>query len=245
MSTPSPLADRRILVTGASSGIGLATARAARAAGARVALLARRAEVLAGLAAELDAVAVPADVTDPQATREAVDHAADKLGGLDAVVNAAGVLRPGLVAETDPADWRIMMEVNLLGVLQVTHAAIPHLRASSAARDIVTVSSMSGRRLGSPGMGVYAASKAAVHMACEGLRRELGPEGIRVSVIAPGFVDTPMFQGDSAEVDRLRRAAREVGLPAEDVAAGIVHVLGAPAHLMHAEVAMLSVAQLG
>lgn len=245
MSTPSPLADRRILVTGASSGIGLATARAARAAGARVALLARRAEVLAGLAAELDAVAVPADVTDPQATREAVDHAADKLGGLDAVVNAAGVLRPGLVAETDPADWRIMMEVNLLGVLQVTHAAIPHLRASSAARDIVTVSSMSGRRLGSPGMGVYAASKAAVHMACEGLRRELGPEGIRVSVIAPGFVDTPIFQGDSAEVDRLRRAAREVGLPAEDVAAGIVHVLGAPAHLMHAEVAMLSVAQLG
>lgn len=245
MSTAHALTDRRVLVTGASSGIGLATARAARAAGARVALLARRAEVLASLADELDAVAVPADVTDPRAARGAVDRAAERLGGLDAVVNAAGALRPGPVAETSPEDWRLMVEVNLLGVLHVTQAAIPHLRAGGGVRDVVTVSSMSGRRLGSVGMGVYAATKAAVHMACEGLRRELGPDGIRVSIVAPGFVDTSLFQGSSADVDRLRAKAREVGLPAEQVAAGIVHVLGAPAEVVHPEVAMVSVAQLG
>ena len=239
------LAGRRVLVTGASSGIGLATVRAARAAGARVALLARRAEVLEALADELGAIAVPADVTDPGAARGAVDRAAEQLGGLDAVVNAAGALRPGPVAQTDPADWRLMVEVNLLGVLHVTQAAIPHLRASEGVRDVVAVSSMSGRRLGSVGMGVYAATKAAVHMVGEGLRRELGPDGIRVSVVAPGFVDTSLFQGSNADVDRLRDKAREVGLPAEEVAAGIVHVLAAPAGVLHAEVAMLSVEQLG
>lgn len=239
------LAGRRVLVTGASSGIGLATVRAARAAGARVALLARRAEVLEALADELGAIAVPADVTDPDAARGAVDRAAEQLGGLDAVVNAAGALRPGPVAQTDPADWRLMVEVNLLGVLHVTQAAIPHLRASEGVRDVVAVSSMSGRRLGSVGMGVYAATKAAVHMVGEGLRRELGPDGIRVSVVAPGFVDTSLFQGSNADVDRLRDKAREVGLPAEEVAAGIVHVLAAPAGVLHAEVAMLSVEQLG
>lgn len=239
------LAGRRVLVTGASSGIGLATVRAARAAGARVALLARRAEVLEALADELGAIAVPADVTDPHAARGAVDRAAEQLGGLDAVVNAAGALRPGPVAQTDPADWRLMVEVNLLGVLHVTQAAIPHLRASEGVRDVVAVSSMSGRRLGSVGMGVYAATKAAVHMVGEGLRRELGPDGIRVSVVAPGFVDTSLFQGSNADVDRLRDKAREVGLPAEEVAAGIVHVLAAPAGVLHAEVAMLSVEQLG
>ncbi len=239
------LTGRRVLVTGASSGIGLAVATAITEAGGQVAMLARRPDRLAEHATRIGGVAVPADVTDVEAARHAVDRAAEVLGGLDGVVNAAGALRPGPVAQTDPADWRLMVEVNLLGVLQVTQAAIPHLRASEGVRDVIMVSSMSGRRLGSVGMGVYAATKAAVHMVGEGLRRELGPDGIRVGVIAPGFVDTSLFQGSNADVDRLRDKAREVGLPAEEVAAGIVHVLAAPAGVVHPEVALLSVAQLG
>jgi clavulanate-9-aldehyde reducatase len=236
-------ATRRILVTGASSGIGEATARALVAEGARVGLLARRGEVLETLADELDGVAVAADVTDAETTRTAVDAAAERLGGLDGVVNAAGLVRPGRVATTDPADWATMLEVNVLGLLHVTQAAIGHLRAAGRG-DVVNVSSMSGRRIQTPEMGVYAATKAAVHTLSEGLRRELAPDRIRVSVIAPGLVDTPIFEGlEDPVAARLRDAAPRAGLSAQEVAEAIVEVIAAPEHLMHVEVALLSLDQ--
>jgi NADP-dependent 3-hydroxy acid dehydrogenase YdfG len=237
------LEGRRILVTGASSGIGEATARAIAAAGGRVALLARRASRLAGLAEELDGVAVPADVTEPEATRAAVGLAAEQLDGLDGLVNAAGLARPGTVEDGDPASWRRMFDVNVLGLLHATQAAVPHLRAAGRG-DVVNLSSMSGRRVGSVEMAIYAASKAAVHTISEGLRRELQPHRVRVAVIAPGFVDTPLFEGQGSEkAQQLGRATEEKGLPVAAVADGIVRVLAAPEHLVHVEVAMLSIDQ--
>jgi NADP-dependent 3-hydroxy acid dehydrogenase YdfG len=238
-----PLGGRRILVTGASSGIGAATARAVAGAGGRVALLARRAGRLEELADELGGVAVPADVSDAIAARDAVDRAAEQLGGLDAVVNGAGLARPGTVADGDPDAWRTMFDVNVLGLLHVTQPAIAHLRAAGRG-DVVNVSSMSGRRIGSVEMAVYSASKAAVHAVSEGLRRELRPDRIRVAVVAPGFVDTPIFEGvDGEGVDRLRRGAAEQGLPVDTVADAIVRILASPPELVHVEVAMVSLEQ--
>lgn len=239
------LAGRRVLVTGASSGIGAAIGRAVAAAGGQVAWLARRAERLEHEVASHGGVVVPADVTDPDAVVEAVGLAAESLGGLDGVVNAAGVLRPGDVGDTSPADWRQMVEVNVLGVLHVTHAALPHLRAAGAdgPADVVMVSSMSGRRLASSGMGVYAATKAAVHTAAEGLRRELGPAGVRVCVLAPGLVDTDIFPTHGEVAVRLGEQARRIGLDPDRLGASVVHVLAAPPEVLHVEVALQPLAQ--
>lgn len=237
------LQQRRILVTGASSGIGAAIATSLAAEGAQVALLARRGPVVAALAERIGAVAVPADVTDPQATRAAVDNAAQMLGGLDGLVNAAGVLRSGRVEASDPADWRLLFEVNVLGVLHAIQPAIGHLRRAGRG-DVINISSMSGRRVKSPQMGVYAASKAAVHMLSEGLRRELSPDGVRVTVVAPGLVDTPLFDGsDDPYTNTLAARAGEVGLRSEDVARTVVDLIAAPPHVANVEVAMLSVDQ--
>jgi NADP-dependent 3-hydroxy acid dehydrogenase YdfG len=238
-----PLAGRRLLVTGASSGVGEATARVAAAAGARLAVLARSEDELGALAEELGGVAVPADVVDPAAARDAVAAAAEALGGLDGLVNAAGVARPGPIATTSPSDWRLTFDVNVLGLLHVTQAALPHLAAAERA-DVVNVSSMSGRRVGSPEMAVYAASKAAVHALSEGLRREVADDGIRVAVIAPGFIRTSIFDAhDSEAAERLGRKGQEIGLDPRRVAERIVEVLAAPADVVHIEVAMTSADQ--
>lgn len=240
--TDDRLQGRRVLVTGASSGIGAGTARAIAAAGGRVALLARRRELIEDLAAELDGVAVPADVVDVDATRAAVERAATELGGLDGVVNAAGVVRPGAIADADPAGWALMFDVNVRGLLHVTQAAIPHLRRDGG--DVVNISSMSGRRVGSVEMAAYAASKAAVHTASEGLRRELSDDGVRVAVIAPGVVHTDLFDDREDETSsRLRDKAQRDGLQVDDIARAIVEVLAAPPHVVHVEVALLSIRQ--
>ncbi len=242
-TTDQPLAGRRILVTGASRGIGEASARALVRAGARVALLARSAAPLEELAQELGGIAVPADVVDPVATRAAVGDAVVALGGLDGLINAAGVVRPGRIAETPPQDWQLTFDVNVRGLLHVTQAALPALQAAGRA-DVVNVSSMSGRRVGSPEMGVYAASKAAVHTLSEGLRREVASQGVRVTVIAPGFVRTDIFAGQESSLARdLGRRAGELGLTPEQVAEVIVHVMAAPPEVSHVEVALTSTAQ--
>ena len=239
----SRLAGRRLLVTGASFGIGQATARAAAEAGARVALLARSEDQLRTLADQLGGVAVPADIVDAGAARAAVDAAAEALGGLDGLVNAAGVARPGPIATTSPSDWQLTFDVNVRGLLHVTQAALPHLAAAERA-DVVNVSSMSGRRVGSPEMAVYAASKAAVHALSEGLRREVADDGVRVSVIAPGFVHTGIFDDQGSEAaERLGRKGQEVGLDPRQVADRIVEVLAAPPEVVHVEVAMTSADQ--
>jgi clavulanate-9-aldehyde reducatase len=240
------LDGRRVLVTGASSGIGAATARAVVAAGARVALTARSADRLADLTTELGSAATPltCDITDDAAAAATVDRAADALGGLDAVVNAAGLFTSGPVADTDPAAWRAMFDVNVLGLLAVTRAAVPHLRAGTAPA-VVNISSMSGRRVPRPDSGVYAATKFAVHALGEALRMQLRHDGIRVSTIAPGLVDTPISDDwpDDEHARDFRRRLREDGLAPAAVAEAVVHVLATPAGVTVVEYAVMSIRQ--
>lgn len=242
----SGLDGRRVLVTGGSSGIGAATARAVVAQGGRVAVLARRTRELTTLATELGPAAVPltCDITADDQVREAVAGAADALGGLDAMVNAAGVFTVGPVADTDPGAWRVMYEVNVLGLLSVVRAAVPHLRAGTAPA-VVNISSMCGRRVPDPMAGVYASTKFAVHALGEALRSQLAPDGIRVCTVAPGFVDTPITESwpDSKHTRAVRRRLSEDGLAPEAVADAVVHVLGRPAGVTVVEYAVLSVRQ--
>lgn len=238
------LEGRRLLVTGASSGIGEATARAASRAGARVALLARSADRLEELASELGGVAVPADVTDVTATREAVDAGADRLGGLDGLVNSAGLVHPSSVADGHPDEWRQMFDVNVLGLLYATQAAIPHLRRAGGG-NIVNVSSMSGRRVASQALSIYSGTKFAVHAISEGMRKELHAEGIRVTICSPGLVDTPIFD-HVAEVEvrsRYQQAVAERGLTPESVGEQIVHALAAPPDVTVYELALYHIDQ--
>ena len=237
------LDGRRLLVTGASSGIGAATARACAQAGARVALVARRGDALATLAREAGGVSVPADLTDEAAAVGAVERAAAELGGLDGLVNAAGLMRVGPIAEAPSSDWRDMFDLNVLALLVVTQAVIPHLRAAGGG-DVVNVSSLSGRRVPSAPSAVYSASKFAVHAVSEGLRQELLDDGIRVVVAAPGFVRTELFEGNAGEAaQRLRTRADEVGLNADDVAAEIARVLGLPRGVLVREIALSGLGQ--
>lgn len=234
------LSGRRILVTGASSGIGAATARALDAAGARVALLARSASKLEDVASELtDPHVAPGDVTHADTLAAAIDGAADALGGLDGLVNAAGVAFPGGVLDGDPDDWRTTFEVNVLGLLAATRVALPHLQQADLA-DVVNVSSMSGRRVASPAMAIYSGSKHAVHAISQGMAMELADGPVRVSLLSPGYVDTPIFDGVDEEYQR-RTSTK--GLTPEDVAAQVVHTVGQPADVRLVEVAMLSTRQ--
>lgn len=231
-----------MLVTGASSGIGAASAEAIVAAGGRVGLLARSEDALARLADGLGeaAVAVPADVTDRDALGAAVGRAADALGGLDGLVNSAGVVRPGGIGETSPDDWRSTFEVNVLGLLHAVDATLPELRKAELA-DVVNISSMSGRRRASVAMTVYSASKHAVHVLSDGLREELVDDGVRVTMISPGYVRTPIF--DDLPDGRLKAQYQQVlatqGLDPGAVAAQVVYVLSQPAGVDILELAVL------
>lgn len=240
------LTGRRLLVTGASSGIGRAVAEAVVAHGARVGLLARSADVLETMAADLGAAAVPApaDVTDVAGLRTTVGDAAERLGGLDGLVNAAGVIRPGGITESTPEDWRVTFEVNVLGLLNATWAALPWLREAGTA-DIVNISSMSGRRRASVAATVYSASKHAVHVLSDGLREELAADGVRVTIISPGYVKTPIFDDlpPSEHKDHYQRALAAAGLDPALVADHVVRVLEQPPGVNVLEVAVLSTEQ--
>jgi NADP-dependent 3-hydroxy acid dehydrogenase YdfG len=216
------LDGRRVVVTGASSGIGAAVARAAAAEGARVGLLARRADRLSDLADEIGGASAAGDVTDPGAVTTAVDRLAAELGGLDALVSAAGTMHLGAVADTDPEVWREILAVNVVGHLAAARAALAHLGEGSS---IVSLSSMSGRRVPSAAGGVYAASKHAVHAVDETLRLEAGPRGVRVA--------------------SFRARMHDEGLRPADVAAAVVHVLGLPPSVCVVEYALTSMRQQG
>jgi NADP-dependent 3-hydroxy acid dehydrogenase YdfG len=188
-------ANRNVVVTGASSGIGSDVALAFGERGAKVALLARRKELLSELADKIAkaggaGVAIACDVTDRKQVRRAVDEANDALGGIDILVNSAGVLLPSKFEEMDPRDLKKMLDVNLFGTVHAMQAVLPLMRKKGRGH-IVNIASLAGRRGMSP-LGGYCATKFAVTGLSEAVRTELFGSGINVSLIMPGLVDTPM-----------------------------------------------------
>jgi NADP-dependent 3-hydroxy acid dehydrogenase YdfG len=230
-----PLEGRVAAVTGASSGIGAATAAALSRAGATVALAARRRERLDALAEQLEGEASihEVDVTDEQQARSFVEQAHAEHGGLHMLVNNAGVMLLGPVMGSDPADWRRMLDVNLWGLLVCTHTALP-LIAQSGGGDVVNVSSVAGRRADA-GAAVYNMTKFGVHAFSEALRQEALHAGVRVTVVAPGFVETEL-QGhntDPVVVQAMAKARDQIGetLQPEDIADSIVYAVTRPPHV--------------
>src|SRR4051794_3131860 len=230
------LAGRTALVTGASSGIGRAIALGLAEAGARVAVGARRRDPLMELAARIEEVgsgALPLglDVTDEAACRRAVEQTVEELGGLDILVNNAGLMLLGQVEGADTEDWRRMVDTNLLGLMYMTHAALPHLLERRGA--VVQLSSSSGR-VARPGSAVYSASKFAVNAFSESLRQEVTGRGVRVIVVEHGVVETELRDHitDLAAKERITAAAASVRqLQPEDIAAAVTYAVSQPEHV--------------
>jgi NADP-dependent 3-hydroxy acid dehydrogenase YdfG len=221
------------LVTGASSGIGAATAQALIAEGASVALVARRKDRLADLAAALGDAAFPveADITSPEAARSAVEQTVTRFGRLDTLVNNAGLMLIGPVADAPAGEWERMIQINIQGLLYVTRAALPHLTAAASdgprgVADIVNISSTAGR-VARPGNAVYSLTKFGVNAFTESLRQELLAGRVRVGVIEPGTVDTELATHVRTE---LRDAiARQTGtiekLQPSDIADAVTYMV--------------------
>ena len=230
------------LVTGASSGIGHAAAKRLAEQGATVALVARRVDRLTELEEEIAAaggraLAIEADVSDREAAFGAVERAVAELGRLDTVINNAGVMLLGPIADAPVEEWERMVSVNLTGLLYVAKAALPHLLDAAGqgpreVADLVNVSSVAGRvaRLGS---GVYNATKHAVGAFSESLRQEVTQRHVRVSLVEPGAVSTELA-GHNREAILPALEERFAGmerLEAEDIADAISYVVTRPRHM--------------
>jgi NAD(P)-dependent dehydrogenase (short-subunit alcohol dehydrogenase family) len=229
---------RAVLVTGASRGIGAAIARAFARGGDRVAVHygrngGRAEDVAAGLEGS-GHVVVGAELTDPDAVRAMVDAAAEGLGGIDVLVNNAGVFTPHPISETTyeewQAGWRETLGVNLVGAANVTWCAVAHMLRGGRGGRIVNVASRGAFR-GEPGQPAYGASKAGIIAFGQSLARDLGPKGIVVSAVAPGFTETDMARDElMGERGKARRAESPLGrvATADEVAAAVVF-LASPA----------------
>jgi len=232
------LEGRAIAITGASAGIGEATALVLARAGAAVALGARRKDRVEDLAQRIEAdggraLAVQVDVSDESQARAFVERAHSELGGLHGLINNAGVMLLGPVEGTDTDAWRRMVEVNVLGLLYCTHAALPLMRAVGAGH-IVNLSSTSGRHAAA-GAAVYNFTKFGVTGFSEALRQEALHSNVRVTCIEPGFVETELQEQNTSPVvlqgvERMREQIGDV-LQAEDVADAILYALSRPQHV--------------
>jgi clavulanate-9-aldehyde reductase len=230
------LSGRVIAITGASSGIGEATALACAEAGASVALAARRADRIEALAAKIEqtggrAIAIPTDVGEEEQARAFVERAHAELGRLDGLVNNAGVMLLGPIDGAPTEEWRRMIHVNLFGVLYCTHAALPLMRAQGSG-DVVNVSSVAGR-VARAGSGVYNLTKWGVNAFSEALRQECVGAGIRVTIVEPGAVATELPGHNRPPVleQMMRRFEGVVPMQAQDIANVILFALGQPPHV--------------
>ncbi|ASU86046.1 NAD(P)-dependent oxidoreductase [Nocardiopsis gilva YIM 90087] len=232
------------VITGASSGIGAATARAFSGSGHPLLLLARRMERMQQL--ELpNAMCRAVDVTDRSAVTAAVKEAEDTYGPADVLVNNAGVMLNNPAAAQDPDEWDRMIDINIRGLLNGVHAVLPGMTERQHGT-IVNVSSIAGRK-SFPGSAVYSGTKHAVHAASEAIRAEAAPSNVRVIVISPGFVDTELSSHITDPEVRANyqaaEAALEGGLSATTVADAILYAYRQPHTVCIREIALAATGQ--
>jgi NADP-dependent 3-hydroxy acid dehydrogenase YdfG len=229
------LSGRRVLVTGASSGIGAATCRAIVGRGGSVAMVARRKERLDELSEELGnrSVGIAADVTDLEGLETRIDEAARRLGGLDGVIAVAGKMMTGTLTTGTPQLWRELVDLNLISPLATVRYAIEHF-PDSGRRDVVLVGS-TGARTPMPGVGVYAASKRGLAAAFDSLRLELAAAGVNVSLVMPGMFDTEgltlegvVIDGDVPPMETPMFVAGGAPAPTAPLADCIAYIIGLP-----------------
>ncbi|HEY2223715.1 SDR family oxidoreductase [Actinomycetospora sp.] len=232
-----------VVITGASSGIGEATARLLADRGTRVVLGARRAERLDAVAAATGAVARVTDVRRREDVAALVDLAVETHGRLDVIVNNAGVAHVEPLDSLDVDHWDEMIDVNLRGVLHGVAAALPVFRRQGAGH-VVNVVSTSGLRI-VPGQAVYAATKNAVRTLSEALRQEAGP-GLRVTAVSPGMTVTELVAASGADPETVAQGQTrmdEIGIPAEAIARAIAFAIGEPAAVDVGEIVVRPTAQ--
>ncbi len=225
-----PLAGRVVLITGASSGIGAATARALARCGCRLTLAARSADKLNALAEEIgpDVLAVPTNVTQSADAARMVEQTLARFGRVDALFANAGIFLREPLLDSGPDEWARVLDVNINGVLRCVHAVVPHLTAQGAG-DILVTSSISGF-IDIHGEPIYSASKHAVQGLVHTLRRQFSPSGVRVMSLAPGKVANELW-GITDEAEIARGVTERAWLRSEDVAEAAVFMLSQPPHV--------------
>lgn len=235
------LQGRVAVVTGASSGMGRATALLLAARGAKVALLARRQAQLEDVAAEIreaggEALVVVSDVTDQASMQAAADAVQDAYGNTDLLFNNAGLMLPGAIGQQPQQEWESQIDLNITGVMRVIQAFVPQLEAAAAQGktvDLINTSSIASQYVYGY-FAVYSATKAFVSHLVRHLRLELGPKNIRVSVVEPGITETELqghftFQG---AIDWIANASKSIDfLKAEDIAATVGFIVSQPKHV--------------
>jgi ribitol 2-dehydrogenase len=233
-----PLEGKVIIITGASSGIGAATARAMAPLGCKLVLAARTRDRLQAIADELgeNAIAVQTDVTNAGDVKHMVDAALSRFGRVDVMFANAGIYIPGEAAEGDPEAWANLIDINVTGVMRCAHAVLPHMLAQRSG-DILVTSSISGH-VDIPWEPIYSASKHAVQSFVHTLRRQVAASNIRVGSIAPGRVANELWGADMvAQIDE--QVSRHASLRSEDVANAVIYMLSQPAHVTIRDLVML------
>jgi NADP-dependent 3-hydroxy acid dehydrogenase YdfG len=222
--------DKVVVITGASSGLGEATARHLAQRGAKLVLGARRLDRLRALARDLslgESAAVQTDVTRQEQVKALVDHAVQTHGRIDVILNNAGLMPHSPLERGKVQDWDRMIDVNLRGVLYGIAAALPHMKAQRGGH-IINVSSVAGHKV-RPGSAVYAATKTAVRVFSEGLRQEVKPYNIRTTIISPGAVATELPDSiTEPDIAENVRRAYGIAIPADSFARMVAFAMSQP-----------------
>jgi NADP-dependent 3-hydroxy acid dehydrogenase YdfG len=233
MASNDNIAGKVVVITGASSGLGEATARHLSALGAVVVLGARRTDRLKAIAGELtkaggNAFALETDVTDRAQVKRLVDTAVQSCGRVDVMLNNAGLMPQSLLERLHVDEWDRMIDVNIKGVLYGIAAALPHMKAQKSGH-IINVSSVAGHKV-RPGGTVYSATKHAVRVISEGLRQEVKAYNIRTTTISPGAVDTelPNTITDPIVSDAMKKFYADMAIPADSFARAVAYAMGQP-----------------